>query len=268
MTRRSALRLLGWSALAAPLMGCAGRAPGALAGASLAESVCFYSTRQMADAVASGELSSVALVEACLERIDEVNPVLNAVVQLDRDGALAQARAADSARARGQALGPLHGVPMTIKDSFDTAGMITTYGTNGRRGFVPETDATVVRRLRDAGAILLGKTNTPEFTLDFDTRNLVYGQTLNPHDPSRSPGGSSGGAGAIVAAGGVPFDIGSDYGGSIRLPAHFRCGAHRRTYDYRECAAPGTQTTASPHRPPKPSARYGRPPRPCPTREW
>jgi len=226
MTRRSALRLIGWSALAAPLMGCASRATGTAAGASLAESVCFYSTRQMADAVASGELSSVVLVEACLERIDAVNPVLNAVVQLDREGAIAQARAADAARARGHALGPLHGVPMTIKDSFDTAGMVTTYGTNGRRGFVPETDATVVRRLREAGAILLGKTNTPEFTLDFDTRNLVYGQTRNPHDPSRSPGGSSGGAGAIVAAGGVPFDIGSDYGGSIRLPAHFNgiCG--------------------------------------------
>lgn len=226
MTRRSALQLIGWGAFAAPLMGCAGRAPGLLADAALAESVCFYSTRQMADAVASGELSSVALVEACLGRIDEVNPVLNAVVQLDHDGAMMQARAADAARARGRPVGPLHGVPMTIKDSFDTAGMVTTYGTIGRRDFVPKTDATVVRRLRDAGAILLGKTNTPEFTLDFDTRNLVYGQTRNPHDPSRSPGGSSGGAGAIVAAGGVPFDIGSDYGGSIRLPAHFNgiCG--------------------------------------------
>lgn len=226
MTRRNALRLIGWGAVAAPLMGCAGRTPGLPAGGSMADPLCFSSTRQMAEAVASGQLSSAALVEACLDRIDAVNPALNAVVQLDRDGALSQARAADAARARGQALGPLHGVPMTIKDSFDTAGMVTTYGTTGRRGFVPERDATVVRRLREAGAILLGKTNTPEFTLDFDTRNLVYGQTRNPHDPARSPGGSSGGAGAIVAAGGVPFDIGSDYGGSIRLPAHFNgiCG--------------------------------------------
>ncbi len=120
-------------------------------------------------------------------------------------------------------MGPLHGVPMTIKDSLDTAGVISTGGTLGRKHFVPEQDATVVARLKAAGAILLGKTNTPELTLRFETDNLIYGRTNNPYDLSRSPGGSSGGAAAIVASGGAPFDIGSDYGGSIRLPAHF-CG--------------------------------------------
>src|SRR5262249_40683490 len=119
--------------------------------------------------------------------------------------------------------GPLHGVPMTIKDSLDTAGVISTGGTKGRAALVPEQDATVVARLRAAGAILLGKTNTPELTLSGETDNLVYGRTNNPYDVSRTPGGSSGGAGAILASGGSALDIGSDTGGSIRLPAHF-CG--------------------------------------------
>jgi amidase len=112
---------------------------------------------------------------------------------------------------------------MTIKDSFDTAGMISTGGTMGRKAFIPDTDATVVARLRSAGAILLGKTNTPELTWSFETRSPVHGRTLNPWNPAMSPGGSSGGAAAIVAACASPFDIGSDTGGSIRVPAHF-CG--------------------------------------------
>jgi amidase len=112
---------------------------------------------------------------------------------------------------------------MTIKDSLDTAGVVSTGGTQGRTAFVPQHDATVVARLRAAGAILLGKTNTPELTLAGETNNVIYGQTNNPYDLERTPGGSSGGAGAIIAAGGSPLDIGSDTGGSIRLPAHF-CG--------------------------------------------
>jgi len=190
---------------------------------SLADPVYYSSARAMASAIARRDISSEELVRACLKRIETVNGALNAVVQIAADEAIARAREADAAMARGEMWGPLHGVPMTIKDSLDTAGMVTTGGTKGRASFVPERDATVVARLRSAGAILLGKTNTPELTLSFETDNLVYGRTNNPYDLSRTPGGSSGGAAAIVAAGGVPFDIGSDYGGSIRLPAHF-CG--------------------------------------------
>jgi amidase len=190
---------------------------------SLRDPVCYSSTRALASAIRRRELSSEEVVRACLDRIALVNRQLNAVVQIAADEAVARSREADAASARGETWGPLHGVPMTIKDSFDTAGMITTGGTTGRAAFVPEQDATVVSRLRRAGAILLGKTNTPELTFGFETDNLVYGRTNNPYDLARTPGGSSGGAAAIVAAGGIPFDIGSDYGGSLRLPAHF-CG--------------------------------------------
>jgi len=181
------------------------------------------SVTQLAKAIQAREISSVEIVQACLKRIEEVNPRLNAVVQLRAEEALDEARRADAALARGESHGALHGIPMTIKDSLDTAGVITTGGTLGRKNFVPEKDATVVTRLKNAGAILLGKTNTPELTLDFETNNVIYGRTSNPYDLTRSSGGSSGGAAAIIASGGSPFDIGSDYGGSIRQPAHF-CG--------------------------------------------
>ncbi len=183
----------------------------------------YASVVALAKAIKAKKISSVEIVQACLKRIDEVNPKLNAVVQLRADEALAEARAADEALARGESRGILHGIPMTIKDSFDTARVISTGGTLGRKNFVPEKDATIVTRLKNEGAILLGKTNTPELTLDFETDNVIYGRTNNPYDLERSSGGSSGGAAAIIASGGAPFDIGSDYGGSIRLPAHF-CG--------------------------------------------
>ncbi|MAS38268.1 MAG: amidase [Anaerolineaceae bacterium] len=187
------------------------------------ESIIYASVRTLAQAIRQKEVTAYEVVEAYLRRIEAVNPRLNAVVQLVADTALAQARAADDALARGERVGRLHGVPMTIKDSFDTAGVISTAGTLGRAHFVPDNDAMVVARLKAEGAILMGKTNTSELTLSFDPDNLVYGRTNNPYDLTRSPGGSSGGAAAIVASGGSPFDIGSDYGGSIRLPAHF-CG--------------------------------------------
>ncbi len=187
------------------------------------DEILYGSAAALADAVRGGKLSSAEVVEAHLKRIDQVNPRLNAVVQLRADAALEDARRADADRARGLVHGPLHGVPMTIKDSLDTEGVVTTGGTMGRQGYVPKSDSTVVARLRGAGAILLGKTNTPELTLAAETDNLVYGRTDNPYDLSRTPGGSSGGAAAIVAAGGSPFDIGSDTGGSIRWPAHC-CG--------------------------------------------
>jgi amidase len=180
------------------------------------------STVALAARVRSGEVSSVEAVEACLSRIEEINPSINAVVRLAGD-AIEQAGAADADLARGAIRGPLHGVPFTAKDSLDTAGVVTTAGTTGWADRVPDRDATVVARLRAAGAILLGKTNTPEFTWSDETDNDVYGRTSNPYDRSRTPGGSSGGPAAIVAAGGSPFDIGSDTGDSIRQPAHV-CG--------------------------------------------
>jgi amidase len=187
------------------------------------DDLVFASTAALARAIRARKISSVEAIDAYLQRIEEVNPRLNAVVQITADRARQQAQDADASLARGEVKGPLHGVPMTIKDSLDTAGVISTAGTVGRASFIPGRDATVVARLRAAGAILLGKTNTPELTLDYETDNAVYGRTNNPYDLSRTPGGSSGGAAAIIAAGGSPLDVGSDLGGSIRLPSHF-CG--------------------------------------------
>jgi amidase len=177
----------------------------------------------MRDALCSREVSSVELCKACLARIEAVNPRINAVVTLRAEQARREAEAADRALAAGGDARPLLGVPITLKDSIDTAGTLTTWGTAGRRTFVPREDATVARRLREAGVIVLGKTNTPELTLSAHTHNPLFGHTRNPYDPGRSPGGSSGGTAAIVAAGGAAFDLGSDTGGSIRLPSHF-CG--------------------------------------------
>ena len=184
--------------------------------------LCDRSATALAAMIARREVSSVEVVEACLARIADVNPRINAVVRL-ADGALEAARRADEDLAGGTVRGPLHGVPFTIKDSLDTASVITTAGTIGWANRVPDRDATVVARLRAAGGILLGKTNTPEFTWSDETDNDVYGRTSNPYDLDRTPGGSSGGPAAIVAAGGSPFDIGSDTGDSIRQPAHV-CG--------------------------------------------
>ena len=180
------------------------------------------SVTALAALIRARRASSVEVVEACLRRIETVNPRINAVVRF-ADGSLDAARAADAALRTGAAVGPLHGVPFTLKDSIDTAGLVTTAGTIGWRDRVPERDATVVARLRGAGAILLGKTNTPEFTWSDETANAVYGRTSNPYDLERTSGGSSGGSAAIVASAGSPFDIGSDTGDSIRAPSHF-CG--------------------------------------------
>lgn len=187
------------------------------------DELIYASATTLARAIRDKTVSVTEVVTAYLQRIEAVNPALNAVVHLIHERALKEALVAEQALAQGTTIGPLHGVPMTIKDSLDTAGVVSTGGTKGRADFVPEHDATVVARLRAAGAILLGKTNTPELTLAGETNNLIYGQTNNPYDLSRTPGGSSGGAAAILAAGGSPLDIGSDTGGSIRLPAHF-CG--------------------------------------------
>jgi len=166
------------------------------------DELIYASATAIAQAIREKRVSATEVVEAHLQRIEAVNPALNAVVQMAGARARLEALAADQALARGELRGPLHGVPMTIKDSLDTAGVISTGGTTGRATLVPGQDATVVARLRAAGAILLGKTNTPELTLSGETDNLVYGRTNNPYDLARTPGGSSGGAGAIIATDG------------------------------------------------------------------
>ncbi len=187
------------------------------------EEIIYSSATKLAKAIRAKELFSEEVVEAYLQRIEKVNPVLNAIIQLQANEARKQARKADAALARGDLKGPLHGIPITIKDNVDTKGTITTSGTKGRSSFVPDQDATIVARLRAAGAIILGKTNLPELALAFETDNLVYGRTSNPYDLSRTPGGSSGGEAAIIAAGGSSLGLGNDMGGSIRVPSHF-CG--------------------------------------------
>jgi amidase len=191
--------------------------------AAAADEYITLSATAVARLIREKQISAVDAVKACYARIDAVNPKLNAVVAFCRERALAEAGEADALLAAGKLKGPLHGVPFTVKDSFDTAGVVSTGGTLGRKNYVPGKDATVVARARAAGAVLLGKTNTPEFTLGGGARgtyNLVYGQTYNPYNTAYSPAGSSGGAGSIVAACGSFFDIGSDYGGSIRGPAN------------------------------------------------
>ncbi len=183
----------------------------------------YKSAVSMMEALRKREVSSRELTETHLARIEAVNPAINAVVLVDAEGALATANERDRESARGASRGPLHGLPITIKDSLETAGMATVAGTEGRAGVVPEQDATVVARLKGAGAVLMGKSNTPELTMTWESNNFVYGRTNNPYDLSRSPSGSSGGAAAIVAAGGSPLDMGSDSAGSIRMPAHY-CG--------------------------------------------
>ena len=187
------------------------------------DKILSMSAAALAKAIRNRQATSEEVVNSYLKRIKEVNPKLNAVVQEVGDTAREQAREADAAAARGDNKGSFHGVPMTIKDTLDTAAVISTGGTQGRATFVPTEDATVVARMRSAGAILLGKTNVPELALSPETDNTIYGCTNNPYDLSRSPGGSSGGEASIIAAAGSPIGLGSDCGGSIRTPAHF-CG--------------------------------------------
>jgi Asp-tRNA(Asn)/Glu-tRNA(Gln) amidotransferase A subunit family amidase len=181
------------------------------------------SASALAQAIRDRELSPVELVEAYIARAEELNPALNAIVLPRFDEALAEARAAEEAVSRGDDLGPLHGVPYTAKECIEVAGMPCCDASRIFEGNVSTEDAVVIESLRDAGAILLGKTNIPEFAFHYDSNNLIYGATANPHDHSRSVGGSSGGEGAALASCMSAFGVGSDYGGSIRVPAHF-CG--------------------------------------------
>ena len=181
----------------------------------------YQSARTIAAALTSGELSSERLTQALLERIDQHNSTLNAVIHLETEKALEQAREADRERDEGRLRGPLHGFPMTIKDVWEVAGMPCTAGSSGLKEHIPRRHADVIQLLIDAGAIVIGKTNVPLFASDTQTYNRLFGVTNNPYDTGRTPGGSSGGAAAALAAGMTPLEVGSDVGGSIRTPAHF-----------------------------------------------
>src|ERR1700730_9341848 len=178
----------------------------------------FLSAVSMAEQIRQKRFSPVELVEAHLARIEELNPKLNAFVQVDAERARQQARVAE--RSRGEKLGPLHGVPLSIKSSIEVAGLRCESGTKLRAGLVAASDAPLVARLRQAGAIILGVTNTPELLMAWETDNLLYGCTNNPWDFSLTSGGSSGGEAAAIAAGMSAGGMGSDGGGSICVAAH------------------------------------------------
>jgi len=175
----------------------------------------------MARAVRDRELGAVELFEAHAARIAERDPAINALVLPRLEAAREEALAADAALARGEAPGRLHGVPFTVKDPIAVAGMLSTNGSKLLADHVCDEDAELVRRLRAAGSVLLGKTNVSEFACWWDSVNPLFGATANPHDPSRTAGGSSGGEAAALASGMSPLGIGSDLGGSIRNPCHF-----------------------------------------------
>ena len=191
----------------------------------------FRSTGELAAALWDREICATELVERTIARIEALDPRFNAVVVRDFDRARDAAKAADAALARGVRK-PLLGIPITLKEAFNVAGLATTWGYPQFRDFEPEEDALIVSRLKEAGAIVVGKTNVPIGLGDFQSYNEVYGTTNNPWDVGRSPGGSSGGSAAALAAGFGSLSIGSDIGGSLRVPAHF-CGvyAHKPTFD-------------------------------------
>jgi len=229
--RRNFLRRIG--GLAVGTAGSVGASPAAPS-RDTTDSLVFMSATRLAGLIRARKVSAAEAVDAYIRRIESVNDRLNAVVMRAFDRARQEAIALDRRARRRDFAGVLHGVPMTVKDSFDTEGVISTGGTYGRQQYVPSQDATVVARLRRAGAILLGKTNTPEFTLGGvgginTSSNSLYGSSHNPYDLTLTTSGSSGGAAAIVAAGGAAFDIGSDLGGSIRLPAHMNGVAGLKT---------------------------------------
>ncbi len=183
---------------------------------------CFETATGLGRAIRNGRLSSAEATEAHLRRIARINGPLNALVVVDRDRAMKAARAADRALSKnGAGLGPLHGVPITIKEAFDVAGLATTSSHPPLKDNVAKADASLVARLRAAGAVILGKTNVPELCMDFQTESPLFGTTRNAWDARRTAGGSTGGGGAAVAARLSPLEFGSDIGGSVRNPAHF-----------------------------------------------
>lgn len=183
--------------------------------------LAFLPANQLAKMIKNGDLTSERITRIYLQRIKKFNPKLNAIATLDKAGALARAKQADAALAKGIIWGALHGVPITIKDNYNVKGMRSTAGYLPLKDNIPDTDAPIVERLRNAGAVILGKTNMPPMGLDAQTYNPIFGVTNNPWDLSRTPGGSSGGCASAVAAGLTALSIGNDIGGSIRIPTHF-----------------------------------------------
>ena len=210
VTRREAAQLLG-AAAATQLL------------AAKSPDICFLTATEMADLIRRKKLSARETLDAHLKQIERVNPKVNAIVTLVAEQAVENARKADEAQARGAALGPLHGLPIAHKDLVETAGIRTTFGSRIFKDYVPAHDAILVERIRNAGAICIGKTNAPEFGAGSQTFNAVFGATKNPHDLTKTCGGSSGGAAVSLACGMIPIADGSDSGGSLRNPAAF-CG--------------------------------------------
>jgi amidase len=185
--------------------------------------LCFTPATELAGMIRGKKISPLELTQAVLDRIETLNPKINAYCTLVPESALQTAREAEGKVLKGEMLGPLHGIPLSIKDLMPTEGIRTTWGSRYHKDFVPREDGLLVQRLKAAGAVILGKTNTPEFGIGINTTNKLFGTTLNPWDRSRTAGGSSGGAAAALAAGLGPLAHGSDLGGSLRIPASF-CG--------------------------------------------
>lgn len=185
----------------------------------MSEQLWRWSARKLAEAIRGGVVSSREVVQAHLDRIDAVNGRVNAITVVLGEAVMAAADAADAATVRGAAVGPLHGVPVTVKENIDVAGSATTQGVVDLAHAIAEHDAPVVRHLKAAGAIVIGRTNMPDFGLRWHTDNDLHGPTLNPWDPKRTAGGSSGGEAAALATGMSPLGLGNDMGGSTRQPA-------------------------------------------------
>ena len=215
ITRRDAIKLGAGAAAAASLKLPAQVSPSV-------PDLCFMPAREMAELIRTKKLSARELMEAHLRQISRVNSKVNAIVTLvPEDQLLAQAKAADEAVSRGDKLGPLRGLPVAVKDLVDTKGIRTTYGSPIFRDHIPEADGFVVQREKAAGAIVLGKTNVPEFGLGSHTFNKVFGPTHNPWDTTKTAGGSTGGGAVSLACGMAPLVDGSDMGGSLRNPGNF-----------------------------------------------
>ena len=193
--------------------------------------IAFQSATDLVNAIKRRKIKSIELLELYIERMQRHNPKINAIVATDLDNARQRALAADKALDKGESWGALHGLPMTIKDSFEVVGMPCTSGSPDLKDYQPAKNAFVVQKLLDEGAVIFGKTNLPLFAMDLQSYNEVYGQTNNPWNRGMVPGGSSGGAAAALAAGLTGLEMGSDIGGSIRNPAHF-CGVfgHKPTF--------------------------------------